>query len=533
MRVRTRQNLCVVWNIGARRNPGRDELSEDKLEILDRILNLLSAQGGERPVVVLAGAAGTGKTTLMRVLIDELGQRGIASVLAAPTGKAAVRLAQVTGQPASTIHQTIFTNPVTAGICRKCETPSAELGVTERRIKRENLRTVECPECGQVYSAREAMRLPTTIIFQPKPPGVEATGRMVVIIDEASMVSKTLDRKIRETLAPNYAVLYVGDKEQLPPVGKPGSDDAAWGPDWANAAGTLTKVHRQAAGNPIIDLATRLRNDENRVDPFAFNDVDRNLPETERRVRVYGNMTNAQAARWLTAGRRAGSDATLITWTNRTRVYLNKTVRSLLGLNRGQFPVSAGDKLIVLNNNKPAGVMNGEIFNVSAVSAPRSAGLREMGLVYVTFTERPDKRYLIPTEYLNAEDAEAAKKEFLDFYQEVTGGYWEMRDHIRKHPDMSDVYEHALARYTNDQLWDEFHTVRPGALLMVDFGEAITAHKSQGSQWDTVGVIWDDICARRFNSRNYKEYEDARRWLYTAVTRAQRRLVIFDTTTRR
>ena len=44
MRTRTRQNLCVVWNVGARRNPGRDELSEDKLEILDRILNLLSAQ---------------------------------------------------------------------------------------------------------------------------------------------------------------------------------------------------------------------------------------------------------------------------------------------------------------------------------------------------------------------------------------------------------------------------------------------------------------------------------------------------------
>jgi len=530
MSRRNQKNLCVVWNVGRQRlrlNPDKSELSEDKLAILDRIVDALVNRGGERPVLVLAGAAGTGKTTLMRVVIDELAKRGVASVLSAPTGKAAVRLKEVTGLPTMTVHRLIFTNPTNAGICSQCGQPSEALGISEGRARREGIRSVACPTCGRKYSIAELNKLENTILFAPRVPG-PGDAPMVVIIDEASMVSKTLDKRIRENLSPRYGILYVGDKEQLPPVGK--GEDAEWGPDWANAAGTLTTVHRQAAGNPIIDLATRIRENKNRIAPFRFTDPDAALPLEQRRLRVHTNVPLAAAAKWLATGRRMNVDATLIAWTNKTRVALNKIVRAELGRIRRDIPITAGDRLIILNNNPGADMANGEIFTVESVRWPASQGLREYNVVFVTLREKPGKEFLVPYDYLNAEDPSAAKRDFLDLYKHLTQGWERISRMIRMGPGKFDEDDWDMLSRADemsaDELFDAFQTVRPEHLIMADFGECITAHKSQGSQWDTVGIIWDYLPEKLWYSENDADYESARRWLYTAVTRAQRKLVV-------
>jgi exodeoxyribonuclease-5 len=482
-------------------------------------------------VLVLAGAAGTGKTTLMRVVIDELAKRGVRSVLAAPTGKAALRLQEVTGKTATTVHRLVFANPSNAGICAECGKASEELGISQGAARRRKLTSVRCPECGRNYSLEELNKLENVILFSPKEAGSSddferPSVPIVAIIDEASMVSRALDRKIRENLPPNYAILYVGDKEQLPPVGK--GEDAEWGPDWEHAAGTLTTVHRQAAGNPIINLATRIREDKNEIDPFKFTDPDEHLPMEERRVRVYDNVTLRMAARWLAAGRRQGGDAILITWMNRTRVALNELVRKELGLWGQNLPVSRGDRMMVLNNNPRAVVANGEIFNVASVRAPESPRLRQQNMVIVTFTERPGVEYLIPCEHLNAADPSVARKEFLDLFREYTSRWYDLERMARRSPRVGREIA-RLERLSIDDLFEETRMVRPEVFLMADFAECITAHKSQGSQWDTVGIVWDHVPNKLWCSDKQKEYEDARRWLYTAVTRAQRRLVILKT----
>jgi len=529
------KDVCIVWNVGSirgtrRRNPDRSELSEDKIEILDRIVDALVDRSGPRPVLVLAGAAGTGKTTLMRVVIDELAKRGVSSVLVAPTGKAALRLQEVTGLPANTIHSRFFTRAVNTGRCAACGETSPELGISAGRARREGITSVSCPHCGEVYRVSDLNKLKSGLEFEAKED--PSTSARVAIIDEASMVSKALDRRIRQVLPSNYALLYVGDKEQLPPVGT--GEDAEWGPDWANAVGTLTKVHRQAAGNPIIDLATRIREDRNIEDPFLFTDPDADLPVQERRVRIYDRVSLAQAAKWAAAGRRAGGDATLIALTNRVRVELNKMVRRDLGLSDARTPVAVGDRLIVLNNNREAGMANGEIFNVSEVRVPKSRGLRENELIFVRFQERPDREFLIPYNWLNRPDSNTVKKEFIDFYRHFTSGWSEIewRAHLSgvgRRP--IDTYAERLfdemSRLSADDLFDRHEVIRPDSLILVDFGECITAHKSQGSQWDTVGVIWDYFPQRNWFSEDPADYESARRWLYTAVTRAQRRLVVF------
>lgn len=539
-------NVCIVWNMGTkpgfRRNPSKEDLSEDKLVILDRIVEALTHPAtGERPVLVLAGAAGTGKTTLMRVVIDELGKRGVSSILAAPTGKAAVRLKEVTGQPTSTVHRLIFSAPVNVAKCAACGQFSPDLGISAGAARRRDITEVKCPKCDKVYPVGELGRLEMGIQFS-KGDISTPEDRTVVIIDEASMVSKYLDQRIRENLPPDYAILYVGDKEQLPPVGT--GEHEEWGPDWANAVGTLTKVHRQAEGNPIINLATRIRENLNRKAPLDFVDLDAALPEVQRRVRVYRGVFLAQAARWLATGRMRGADATLIAYSNEERVQLNGMVRDLLGFTApGNPPIVVGDRLMVLDNNYSAaggqGMFNGEVFTVSEVIIPGER-MRRDGLIVVKFKERgEDEQFVVPVGLMNMVDGQTGKREYLGLKKDLTSGFFALWRQIK---EMAGNW-HGLSRSQRDELsdlrstvnlsaaelYEETGLVRASELIYADFGECITAHKSQGSQWNTVGVVFSPGIKARWFSSTEKTYENARRWLYTAVTRAQEKLVIFET----
>ena len=187
-------------------------LSPDQERALNIIKTTLMEPGSE---AVLVGAAGTGKTTLMRRFLDEWA----GSVkLVAPTGKAARRLQEVTGYKATTIHSALY---------KKVE----ELGSVKGR--------------------------PRLIFLDPKPP-VSPGGLLVV--DEASMVGKNLYEEIMDQLhRVGGSVLWVGDKAQLEPV------NDTWGPDLDDPTAELTQVHRQALTSPILELATLIRNDESRT----------------------------------------------------------------------------------------------------------------------------------------------------------------------------------------------------------------------------------------------------------------------------
>ena len=167
----------------------------------------------------LAGAAGTGKTTVLAAIL--LRWKGNVLFLA-PTGKAANRMREQTGKSATTIHSAIFGAPE--------EEDSSDPNAPKRKGRRENIRFGE-----------------------PHPP--EGCGRgTLVVVDESSMVNVDLATKLRRVVSlVGGALLWVGDHEQLPPVEGP------WGAPLQNATATLTEVHRQALESPVLELATLIR----------------------------------------------------------------------------------------------------------------------------------------------------------------------------------------------------------------------------------------------------------------------------------
>ncbi|MBQ3938662.1 MAG: ATP-dependent RecD-like DNA helicase [Clostridia bacterium] len=119
-------------------------------------------------VLVITGGPGTGKTTILRFIIDILASQGIEFVLAAPTGRAAKRITDTTGVEAKTIHRLLEYNA-------SCE----EFSINE-----------DCP--------------------------LDADA---VIIDEMSMVDISLFHSLLKAIAPGTRLIMVGDVDQLPSVG--------------------------------------------------------------------------------------------------------------------------------------------------------------------------------------------------------------------------------------------------------------------------------------------------------------------------
>lgn len=292
------------------------KLSNEQLCIITKIL--------EEKIVVVTGGPGTGKTTLIRAMCEVFHLQDLRVVLSAPTGRAARRLTQVTGQKASTLHKLL-------GFDHENQT-------FERHFSN--------PVEGDVF-----------------------------VVDEASMVDTLLMYHFIEAMPATASLILVGDTFQLPSVG-PGNVLADIIASEKIKVFSLTRIFRQAKESPIIMVAHSIRNGEmpdfkkavsGELSGFYFieNQRPQKIAETilalcsKRIPKAFPHIDDIQVLTPMHRG-----DAGTISLNQRLQKVLNSEKG---GMNAKGMTFKPNDKVMHLKNNYEKDVFNGDIGIVQAV----------------------------------------------------------------------------------------------------------------------------------------------------------------------
>lgn len=443
----------------------------------NRVMQHLSAfvlSEKPKPLYLLKGYAGTGKTSLMGALVRSLSAINRKFVMMAPTGRAAKVLSGYSGFSAQTIHRKIYTRLMTA-------------------------------------DGRFTMNL------------MENRHRNTIfLVDEASMIGETtadqgmfrMQNLLDDLMTYVYggegcSMILIGDKAQLPPVGidqSPALDMHFLRSSFTlTAAGfELTEVMRQSLESGILSNATRFRkmldSDQIELPLFeltGFSDVKKVQPDE------FEELLN------MAFGSRDVEQAVVVCRSNKTANKFNQSIRSrILGF---EEELNAGDLLMIVKNNyywlEPGEggggfLANGDIIRVNRINRVEELYGFRFADAEVTLIDYPDTHPLqlkLLLDSLMVNGSSIPFEELMKLSQAIEEDYADVPER-RKRMSMvrSNPYYNAL---------------------QVKFSYALTCHKTQGGQWPLVFVeagirSKDDVNAGYL------------RWLYTACTRATQSLYL-------
>lgn len=368
---------------------------------------------------VISGYAGTGKSTLVRFIVDALHIPENQVVYTAYTGKACTVLQHKNNKNVLTLHKLLYK--------------------------------------FQLMPDGHFIKIPRqTLEYQ------------FIIVDECSMVSSDM---VDELLShKGIYVIFLGDPFQIPPVS--GGDNGLLKAPHV----FLEEIMRQALDNEIIKFSMDVR-------------LGNPLPKEYKgnNVQIYGSND-------LTGGMLLWADQ-VICATNATRLELNNSIRELKGLS-GEPQV--GDKVICLQNNwdiyddDSNALVNGTIGYITDIEPGAHP-------VNPYFHIRSNK---IPFYEIDIETDEKTHFNCLEADKNMF---------FSDEPYLSTFDSSRIKR---NKICQERGIVPPD---LFTFGYVITCHKAQGSSWANVLLIEE--------GHPFNEYEH-RRWLYTAITRAEQKLVI-------
>ncbi len=389
-------------------------------------------------VFVLSGYAGTGKTFLIDYVVRKelMLKIGSEAVFVSPTGKAAANLVR-NGTVAGTVHSLIYMRD------------EEEFDVDEN---------------GEVIQREEL-----SFIKRQK---IDGKIRLI-IIDEASMINEIV---LKDLLSFNVKCLFCGDGAQLPPVN--GTCPLLEKPHY-----TMTEIVRQAADNPIIQVATMAR--EGKQIPYGnYGDkvcvLRRNAFSEEDRKRLF------LLADQIICGR------------NRTRVSINHEVRAYKGIAEDAYLPTEGEKVICTLNDWEKPLDKNQKFHLVN------------GIIGVARDIKESFDDLASMEF-QADFLDAGVKVPFDTGIFINGRYSHMYGERA-----ATLSNGSVVHEVNFALLHKFRVVSEEPICRFEFAYAVTCHKAQGSEFDFV-IVFDESWA--FG-------EERNRWLYTAITRAKEKLLI-------
>lgn len=292
------------------------KLSEEQLNVVSHVL--------QEKIVVITGGPGTGKTTLVRSLCEIYRRRDLKVVLSAPTGRAARRLSEVTGQKAFTLHKLLG-------------------------FDHEN----------QTFERNFANPLELDVF----------------VVDEASMVDTQLMYRLIEAMPVSASLILVGDTFQLPSVG-PGNVLSDIIDSNRIKVFSLTKIFRQAEESPIIMYAHSIRNGEmpdfqkaasGELSEFYF--IENQRPDkvvetilelcSKRIPKAFPHIDEIQVLTPMHRG-----EAGTINLNQQLQRVLNQSVG---GMDARGLLFKPNDKVMHLKNNYEKDVFNGDIGTIYEV----------------------------------------------------------------------------------------------------------------------------------------------------------------------
>lgn len=451
----------------------RFEPTASQVKGFKKIAHFLS-DAPDDSLLLIKGYAGTGKTTLIGHLVQQLSRIRKKSVLMAPTGRAAKVLSAYAGKNALTIHKKIYFPKVDSG------------GGSVQFSLKENKHT-----------------------------------HTIFIVDESSMIG---DDRQQSKLFENGSLLhdlvhyvtngekckliFVGDTAQLPPVNlglSPALDEQELAVQF-NATVysiTLEDVVRQQAESGILFNATSIREllvgDQFEGFKFhleGFKDVQR-IIEGNEFLELLNNALDED-----------GIDQTvLIVRSNKRANLYNKSIRERILFLEPDLAV--GDQLMVVKNNyfwlgadsQPGFIANGDVIRINRINKyvdRYDMKFAEVSVQMVDYPDEPAFDTVLLLETLNSETANLGYEQSQLLYQKVS----------LDHANEKSKYKRFL-KVKKDPYFNA---------LQVKYSYAITCHKSQGGQWKNVFVEQPYL-----PEGSNKDYF---RWLYTALTRAKERLFL-------
>ncbi len=456
-------------------------------------LSMLMNSTKTKPVLIINGFAGTGKTTLMKAFCDAAESFNVNVILMSPTGRAAKVLANYTGRPASTIHRTIYR--------QETNSPDSSFEPSYNKWSNSVFVVDEASMIGDEY--------------------VNISGGAMPQWRDGRLLSDLIEFVFSQA---RTRLVLVGDPDQLPPVGVDSAP--ALDVDHLKSLGltvgrvTLSDVVRQKNDSLILANAMKLREIIDGDDTQLCSEDD--LPTIL--VQEGGDVEFAPGDVLLEKIENAFSkygpnDVVVITRSNKRATQYSMALRSQ-ALYIEDLLVK-GDLLIVTRNNylwssraDTSFIANGDIAEVVSIY-----GYSEMhGLHFADVSLRFIDRNNIDIDCKIILDYLTADINTID--RETNIPTCTSTDQINKMLEKG--AEADYADYTNqrkrasDMREDEWLNA-----LQVRYAYSLTCHKSQGGQWSAVfvdpGFIPQDQSVKSFS-----------KWLYTAISRAKHKLYIVN-----